>query len=462
MAIKYIPEPFRIKAVEPIRVLSADERSRKIQEANFNLFYLRSEDCYIDLLTDSGTNAMSQSQWAGVVRGDEAYAGASSYFKLIEAGQDIFGHAYIQPVHQGRAGEKVLFPLLLKKGQVAISNMFFDTTRAHVELAGARCVDCVVEDAKHPSRRVRFKGNMDISKLERAIAEHGAQNVGLIVITITNNSAGGQPVSIQNIREVAAVARRYGIPVNIDAARYAENAFFIQRDEPEFQNKSIKEIVREMFRYGDTFTMSAKKDAIVNMGGLIGVKEAESPLVLKIKANCISYEGFYTYGGLAGRDLEALSIGLYEGVDENYLRYRIGQVEYLASRLDDAGIAYQSPVGGHGVFVDAAALFPQIPYHEFPGQVLAVELYREAGIRTCDIGSYMLGNHPDTGEQLRADFEFTRLAIPRRVYTQAHVDLMADALIEVKQRAASITRGYRIKWEPPILRHFQAHLELAR
>ena len=459
MAIKYFPEPFRIKVVEPLRMLTAEERAAKIAAAKYNLFNLAGEDCYIDLLTDSGTNAMSQEQWAGIMRGDEAYAGASSYYKLLDAGKDIFQYGYIQPVHQGRAAEKVLFPILLGKGKFAISNMFFDTTRAHVELTGARCIDCVVAAAKDPSHRAPFKGNMDVEKLKKTIAELGAENIGLIVMTITNNSAGGQPVSMQNMREVAEVAKANGILLDIDAARYAENAFFVQRDEPGYQNKSIKEIIREMFSYGDLFTMSAKKDAIVNIGGMLGVKDANSPLILKIKANCISFEGFFTYGGLAGRDLEALAIGLYEGIDNDYLRYRIGQIEYLASRLDDAGIGYQSPAGGHGVFVDARAMFPHIPYNEYPGQVLAIELYKEAGIRTCDIGSYMLGNNPDTGEQLKADFEFTRLAIPRRVYTQAHIDIMAEALIEIKKRAHTIKRGYRITWEPPILRHFQAHLE---
>ena len=459
MDIKYFHEPFRIKVVEPLRMLTAEERAAKIAEAHYNVFYLRGEDCYIDLLTDSGTNAKSQEQWAGIMRGDEAYAGASSYYKLLDAGKDIFQYGYIQPVHQGRAAEKVMFPLLLGKGKFAISNMFFDTTRAHVELTGARCIDCVVEAAKDPARRVPFKGNMDVARLKKLIAEHGADNIGMIVMTITNNSAGGQPVSMQNMREVAEVARANGILLNIDAARYAENAFFVQRDEPGYAQKSIKDIIREMFSYADTFTMSAKKDTIVNIGGLLGVKDGNSPLILKIKAACISYEGFFTYGGLAGRDLEALAIGLYEGIDNDYLRYRIGQIEYLASRLDDAGIGYQSPVGGHGVFVDARAMFPHIPYNEYPGQVLAIELYKEAGIRSCDIGSYMLGNDPDTGTQLKADFEFTRLAIPRRVYTQAHIDIMAEALIEIKKRAHTIKRGYRITWEPPILRHFQAHLE---
>jgi tryptophanase len=405
---------------------------------------------------------MSVNQWAGVMTGDEAYAGAKSYYKLIDAGRDIFGYEYIQPVHQGRAAEKVLLPLFLSKGKYAISNMFFDTTRAHVELAGARALDCVVEIAKDPSRRAPFKGNMDVVKLEKLIVEHGAENIGLIVMTVTNNSAGGQPVSMRNIRETAEICRKYGIPFDIDAARYAENAWFIKRDEEGYADKSIKEIVREMFGYADMFTMSAKKDTIVNMGGLIGVKDGNSPILLPIKANCISYEGFFTYGGLAGRDLEALAIGLYEGIDESFLRYRIGQIEYLASKLDDAGIPYQTPAGGHGVFVDAARMFPQIPYNEFPGQVLAVELYKEAGIRACDIGSFMLGNDPDTKEQLRADFEFTRLAIPRRVYTQAHFDIMAEALIAIKERAGEIKHGYRITWEPPILRHFQAALEPIR
>jgi tryptophanase len=459
MAIKYFPEPFRIKVVEPLRMLSRTEREERIAAAKYNMFGLRAEDCYIDLLTDSGTNAMSQEQWAGVMRGDESYAGASSYFRLIDAGKDIFNYGYIQPVHQGRAAEKVLLPLFLSKGKYAISNMFFDTTRAHVILSGARPLDCVVEEAKDPAKRAPFKGNMDVKKLEALIKEHGPENVGLVVMTITNNSAGGQPVSMKNIRETAGVCKKYGIPLDIDAARYAENAFFIKRDEPEYKNSSIKDIIREMFGYAEMFTMSAKKDTIVNMGGLIGVKDPNSPHILGIKGNCINYEGFYTYGGLAGRDLEALAIGLYEGIDENYLRYRIGQMEYLAARLDDAGITYQAPVGGHGVFVDAAAMFPNIPYTEFPAQTLAIELYKEAGIRTCDIGSYMLGNDPDTGKQLKADFEFTRLAIPRRVYTQAHIDIMADALIEVREKAKSIRHGYRIIWEPPILRHFQAHLE---
>ncbi|MDD2498175.1 MAG: tryptophanase [Desulfitobacteriaceae bacterium] len=458
MTVKYVAEPFRIKMVEPIKVLTREERKTKIKEAHYNLFNLAGEDCYIDLLTDSGTNAMSDQMWSGVMRGDEAYAGSKSYYKLVEAGKDIFNYGYIQPVHQGRAAEKVLFSAYLGKGKYAISNMFFDTTRAHVELCGARAIDCVVAEAKNPSIRVPFKGNMDVKRLEELINELGPKNVGLVVMTITNNSAGGQPVSVANMRDTAALCKKYGIPLNIDAARYAENAYFVKQREEEFKNSSIKEIVRAFFDCADMFTMSAKKDTLVNIGGLIGVKDPKNEIILGIKARCISYEGFISYGGLAGRDLEALAIGLYEGLSEDYLAYRIGQMEYLAGKLDEAGIIYQSPVGGHGVFVDAKEIFPNIPYYEFPGQVLAIELYKEAGIRTCDIGSYMLGNDPDTGEQLHADFEFTRLAIPRRVYTQAHLDVIAEALIEVKKRAHTIRHGYKITWEPPILRHFQAYL----
>lgn len=456
MAIKYLPEPFRIKMVETIKMLTRQEREEAIKNAHYNLFNLKGDDVYIDLLTDSGTNAMSQEQWAGIMRGDESYAGATSYYKLVNAGKDLFGYEYIQPVHQGRAAEKVLFQLLVGPGKYSISNMHFDTTRAHVELAGARAIDCVVKAAADPSLRVPFKGNMDVERLEQLINQYGPENVGVVVMTITNNSAGGQPVSVQNMRDTAAICKKYNIKLCIDAARFAENAYFIKQREEEFKTASIKEIIKEIFSYADVFTMSAKKDAIVNMGGLIGIKE-DKELYQLCKGRTISFEGFITYGGLAGRDLEAMAIGLYEGLDENYLRYRIGQMEYLAARLDDAGIAYQAPVGGHGVFVDAKAMFPHIPYYEFPGQALAVELYKEAGIRTCDIGSYMLGNDPDTKEQLHAEFEFTRLAIPRRVYTQAHIDVMADALIAIKERAQEV-HGYKITWEPPVLRHFQASL----
>ena len=453
--MKYIPEPFRIKSVEPLKILTRKEREERLKKADYNVFALKSEDVYIDLLTDSGTNAMSSAQWAGVMMGDESYAGASSYQHLIENAKEIFGFEYIQPVHQGRAAEKVLLPILLKGKKYSISNMHFDTTRAHVALTGAIPVDCVVPEALDTTLRADFKGNMDVERLEKLIKEYGPENVGVIVQTITNNSAGGQPVSVANIRATAAVAKKYNIPFMIDAARYAENSYFVKQREPEFKNSSIQEIVLESFKYADVFTMSAKKDAIVNMGGLVGARDKK--LFEKIKQNCISFEGFVTYGGMSGRDLEALAIGLKEGIDENYLRYRIGQMEYLAARLDDAGIAYQSPVGGHGVFVDAKKLLPHIPWYEYPGQALALELYLEAGIRGRDIGSYMLDRDPVTGKEQEAEFEFTRLAIPRRVYTQAHLDVIADALISIKEHANKV-KGYKIVEEAPILRHFTAKL----
>lgn len=455
--IKYVAEPFRIKMVERTKLLTREERLEAMKRANYNLFSLRADEVYIDLLTDSGTGAMSQEQWEGIMRGDEAYAGGRSYFNLIMAGQDIFDYEYIQPVHQGRAAEKVLFELFLSKGKYSISNMHFDTTRAHVELAGGRAIDCVVEEALDPSHIADFKGNMDLVKLEKLINEFGPENVGIVTMTITNNSAGGQPVSIENIRLTAEICAKYNILFNIDAARFAENAMFIKKREPGYENKSIKEIVKETFKYAQAFTMSAKKDAIVNMGGLVGIKD-DKELFQAVKGRTISFEGFTSYGGMSGRDLEAMAVGLYEGIEEEFLNYRIGQIEYLASQLDDANIAYQKPAGGHGIFVDAKAMFPHIPYHEFPGQALAVELYLEAGIRTCDIGSYMMGNDPDTGNQIESQFEFTRFAIPRRVYTQAHFDIMAEALINISKRAKDI-KGYRITWEPPILRHFQSTLE---
>lgn len=457
MSVKYFAEPFKIKMVEPIKILTKEERLKKIQEANYNVFSLAAEDCYIDLLTDSGTGAMSADQWAGIMRGDESYSGSKSYYRLQESAKDIFGYTFIQPVHQGRAAEKVVMPILLGEGKVSISNMHFDTTRAHVEIAGARAVDCVVPEALDTESYAPFKGNMDNERLVRLIEEYGKENVGAIIITVTNNSAGGQPVSMKNIKETSEIAKRFGIKVVIDAARFAENCHFIKRREEGYGDKSIREIARELFSYGDLFTMSSKKDAIVNIGGLVGVKE-DGELFEKVKANTIPFEGFISYGGLAGRDLEALAIGLQEGVEEDFLKYRIGQMEYLSSKLTEAGIPHQTPAGGHAIFLDAKKLLPHIPYHEFPGQALAVELYLEAGIRGCDIGSYMLGNDPDTGAQLESQFEFTRLAVPRRVYTQSHLDVIVEALIEIKKRKDSL-KGYEITWEPKILRHFTAKLQ---
>lgn len=457
MSKKYVAEPFKIKMVEPLRMTTREERIEKIKEANYNLFSLKAEDVYIDLLTDSGTGAMSSNQWAGLMLGDESYSGANSFFKLVESARDIFGYEYIQPVHQGRAAEKVVIPLLLGEGKVAISNMHFDTTRAHVELTGAKAIDNVVSEALDTTTYAPFKGNMDIENMERLIAEYGAENVGAIIMTITNNTAGGQPVSMANMREVYAIAKKNNIKVVIDAARYAENAYFIKTREEGYEDKTIKEIVREMFSYGDLLTMSSKKDAIVNMGGLVAIKNDEE-MYNAVKARTISFEGFVSYGGLSGRDLEALAIGLQEGIDFDYLNYRIGQMEYIGSRLDEAGISYQSPVGGHAVFIDAKKILPHIPYYQFPAQALAIELYIEAGIRSCDIGSYMLDNDPVTGEQREAELELTRLAIPRRVYTQAHLDVVCDALIAIKERAHEIT-GYEITWQPKVLRHFTSKLK---
>jgi tryptophanase len=454
---KYYAEPFKIKMVEPIKILTREERIEKIKEANYNVFALDSDDVYIDLLTDSGTGAMSADQWAGIMVGDEAYSGSRSYKNLMESAKDVFGYKYFQPVHQGRAAEKVVMPIYLHEGKVAISNMHFDTTRAHVELAGARAIDCVIPEALDTVNFHPFKGNMDNIKLKELIEENGPENVGMVIITVTNNSAGGQPVSMANIRETSEIAKSYGIPVCIDAARYAENSYFIKMREKGYKDKSIKEIAQEMFSYADVFTMSAKKDAIINMGGLIGVKD-DPELYEMVKARTIPYEGFISYGGLSGRDIEAMAIGLQEGTNVDFLRYRIGQMEYLAGKLDEEGIPYQSPVGGHAVFLDAKQLLPHIPYYEFPGQALAIELYIEAGIRSCDIGSYMMGNDPDTGEQIESQFEFTRLAVPRRVYTQSHLDVIVEALKEIKARKDQV-KGYEITWEPKVLRHFTAKLK---
>ena len=455
--IKYVAEPFKIKMVEPLKMTTRAHREEKLKEADYNVFGLDSDDVYIDCLTDSGTGAMSDTQWAGMMLGDESYAGARGYRRLMKAVTDIFGYKFGQPVHQGRAAEQVLLPNYLKKGQKCISNMHFDTTRGHVGLLGAKAVDIVVAEAKDTSTYLPFKGNMDTVRLEKYIKEEGAENIGLIIMTITNNSAGGQPVSMENMRVTKDIADKYGIPMILDAARYAENAHFIREREEGYGDMEIIDIVREMFSYAEAFTMSAKKDAIVNMGGLIGIKDSEE-MYIKVKSLTIPYEGFVTYGGLAGRDLEALSIGLYEGLDKDYLKYRIGQIEYLGGKLKEIGVPFQYPVGGHAVFLDAKALLPHIPYFQFPGQALACELYLEAGIRACDIGSYLLDLDPETGEQLESEMEFTRLAIPRRVYTQAHFDVIADALENIKKRASEI-RGYEITWQAPVLRHFTAKLK---
>lgn len=453
-----MPEPYKIKMVEPIRLIPPDERRRKLFDAHYNLFALRAEDVFIDLLTDSGTGAMSDCQWAGIMCGDEAYAGSRSYYNLESVCREIFGHRYMVPVHQGRGAENVLFSLLIKPGQMVVGNMHFDTTKAHIELKGGLPVNCVVRDAYNTSVSGLFKGNVDIDRLERLITENGPEKIAFILITVTCNSVGGQPVSMANIREVRRVAEKYNLRLFLDAARFAENAYFIKNREEGYGDKSITEIVREMFSLADGFTMSAKKDGLVNIGGLIGIKE-DRELYNQVRAAMVPIEGFPTYGGLAGRDMEALARGLREVVDESYLRARIGQVEYLGGRLLSAGIPIQQPVGGHAVFVDAGKFLPHIPYDQFPGQALAIELYLEAGVRAVEIGSFLLGRDLVSGTQLKSPLELLRLTIPRRVYTNNHMDYVAEALANIRQRRDGI-RGVRITEEPKVLRHFTAKLEL--
>ncbi|HZK29277.1 MAG TPA: tryptophanase, partial [Clostridia bacterium] len=391
----YMPEPYRIKMVEPLKVTTAKEREKAIREAHFNLFGLKSDDVFIDMLTDSGTGAMSDRQWAGIMLGDESYAGSRSYYRLMEVCDDLFGWRYVQPVHQGRAAEKVLFPNLLEPGQISISNMHFDTTMGHVMLCGAQAIDCVMPEALDTATFHPFKGNMDNTRLVDLIDQYGKDRVGMIVITVTCNSAGGQPVSLANMQETAGIAQRYDIPLVIDAARFAENAFFIKEREQGQGDRSIREIVRDMFSQADAFTMSAKKDAIVNMGGLVGVRENEQ-LIEGVRRSVVPNEGFLTYGGLAGRDLEALAIGLEEGVEESFLRSYIGQTRYLVERLTDLGVPCQQPAGGHAVFIDARKVLPQVSFDRFPAHSFCVEVYKEAGIRGCDVGSFILDPDPLT------------------------------------------------------------------
>jgi len=457
MTTIYPPEPFRIKVTEAIHLIPSDEREKALKEAGYNLFLMKAEDMFIDLLTDSGTGAMSSEQWAAIMRGDESYAGARSFIRLKNAVEDVFGFKHFAPTHQGRAAENILAACLVKPGQWVPSNMHFDTTDANIRARGGRPANLVIDEAHDPENRHPFKGNMDIAKLKAFIAKYGREQIPLGMITVTNNAGGGQPVSMENLKAVADVYHESGIPFFIDAARYAENCFFIKQREPGYGQKSVKEIAHEMFALADGMTMSAKKDAIVNIGGLICLND--DALFQNVQNELILREGFPTYGGLAGRDLDAMAVGLYEGLDEEYLSYRIGQTAYLAKRLNDAGIPTLQPTGGHGVYVNAGAIFPHIPNYEFPAQALAIELYREGGIRGVEIGSVMFGClDPEDNTWHYPALELLRLAIPRRTYTQSHLDYVAESLAKIKSRASTV-RGYKYTYAPELLRHFTARFE---
>ena len=447
-----IIEPFRIKSVEPIRLTSVEERQAKLEAAGYNLFNLHADDVLIDLLTDSGTGAMSSEQWAGIQRGDESYAGSPSWFRFLEAVRELFPFEHVIPTHQGRAAEKILFSVIGGPGKVIPNNTHFDTTRANVEFTGAEAVDLVIPEGREPATIHPFKGNMDLEALDALIAERGPEHVPVVFMTITNNSGGGQPVSLENLRGVRAICDRYRLPLFLDACRFAENAWFIKEREPGYADRPVVEIVREMASLADGMTMSGKKDAIANIGGWLALNDAA--WAEACRNMLILTEGFPTYGGLAGRDLEAMAQGLREVVDPDYLRYRIRSTAYLGEALSEGGVPLVLPIGGHAVYLDAAALLPQIAPLEYPGQALACALYREGGIRGCEIGSVMFGRHPDGSEE-PAPMELVRLAIPRRVYTQSHVDYVIEVIRWVAERAGEL-RGFRIAEQPATLRHFTA------
>jgi len=454
---KYVAPPYRIKMVEPIKMTTKEERIEYLKNAGYNPFSLRSEDVYIDLLTDSGTGAMSHFQWAALMQGDEAYAGSRSFYKFEKVVKDITGYDYVIPAHQGRGAEQVALPQLVnKKGMYFISNMHFDTTRAHVEIAGARALDCVIDECFDTENYHPFKGNFDVIRLEEMILDKGKENIAGIIFTITNNSAGGQPVSMENLNKVAEIARKYNITILIDGARYAENAYFVKSREKGYENKSIREIAREVFDLADIFLMSSKKDGLCNIGGLIAIKN-DTDFYNKCRTYIVPMEGFPTYGGLAGRDMEALSVGLLEALEEDYLEHRLDQVRYLGDKLRDAGVPIQYPTGGHAVFVDCKKFAPHIPYYEFPAQSVSNAVYIEAGVRPVEIGSFLLGRDPDTGKNLESPLELMRLTIPRRTYTYKHLDVVAEAVIEVYKNRESLV-GLGFDYEPPVLRHFTAKL----
>jgi tryptophanase len=450
-------EPFRIKVVEPIRMTTRAQRKEILTKAKNNLFKVPAEDVLIDFLTDSGTNAMSDQQWSAMMVGDESYAGAKSYFKFESAVQNILGFPHVLPTHQGRAAETVLFGTVVSPGQFVPNNRHFDTTQANLLAIGAHPVDLVVEEANDPKLDAPFKGDMDLEKLETFIKDVGVENIPLGMLTITNNSAAGQPVSMANIRGTGEIYHRYGIPFFIDACRFAENAWFIKQRDPQYTDASIREIVIEMFSYADGCTMSAKKDAIVNMGGFLGLRDPE--LKQRIAQQLILHEGFLTYGGLSGRDLEAVAQGLYEGVDEAYLDYRESHTRYLGEVLKSAGLPVYQPTGGHAVYVDAHQALPHISKSQFPGVALANMFYVEGGVRTVEIGSLMFEHQdPQSGESIYAPNELVRFAIPRRVYTRSHLDYVGQVAEKVMANADSI-RGLKITWAPDLLRHFMAELD---
>ncbi|HUX85139.1 MAG TPA: tryptophanase [Chitinophagaceae bacterium] len=453
--MKTIIEPFRVKSVEPIRFTTMEERSRIIREASYNPFLIRAEDVLIDLLTDSGTSAMSSAQWAAMMQGDESYAGSSSFFRFEAAVQRITGMPQVIPTHQGRAAERILFSILGGKGKAVLSNTLFDTTRANIEWSGAEGLDLICEEGKDPALVAPFKGNISITALEAKIRELGASRIPVCILTVTNNSGGGQPVSMANIREASSVCRTHGIPLYIDACRFAENAYFIKIREEGYQDKPMLEIVREMFSYADGCTMSAKKDAFANIGGFLALRD--EALSLECRNLLIMTEGFPTYGGLAGRDLEAVAVGLGEVLDEDYLKYRIRSIEYVGERLIAAGVPIVRPTGGHAVYLDAKAFLPQIPADQYPGVALCSELYIRGGIRAVEIGSLMFGKYDPSGKLVSPSMELVRLAMPRRVYTQSHMDFVTETILETFTHRDSI-RGFRIGHEEAVLRHFTARM----
>ena len=448
-------ESWKIKMVEPIRKSTRQEREEWLKAAHYNVFQLKAEQVYIDCLTDSGTGSMSDRQWSAMMLGDESYAGATSFYKFEETVRRIFGLHYVIPTHQGRAAENVLFSYLVKEGNVIPGNAHFDTTKGHIEARKAFAIDVTTDDAKDAQLEVPFKGNVSLEKLEKVLKENEG-NVPFMVLTVTNNTVGGQPVSMENIKATCALCHRYGVPVVMDSARFAENAYFIKTREPGYADKTIKEIVLEMYADVDAATMSCKKDAIVNMGGFIATRREE--WYEGAKGFCIPYEGYLTYGGLNGRDLNAIAVGLDENTEFDMLETRIHQVEYLAKRLDEFGIPYQRPVGGHGVFIDADKVLTHVPKEEFPAQTLTCELYLEAGIRGCEIGYMLADRDPVTHENRFGGLDLLRLAIPRRVYTDNHMDVIAAALKNVYDRREQVTRGVAIEWEAPLMRHFTVKL----